>query len=150
MKEGIIRPLVICVFQQEDTILVAEGYDPVKEDYFYRPIGGGIEFGETSEEALIREMEEELDTAVTQLVYLGTLENIFSFNGNTGHEIVRVYDAAFTDNFFNKAITFEGIEDNGEKFKVLRLPIQTFQSGELRLVPENLLDLLEMNGIAHK
>lgn len=150
MKEGIIRPLVICVFQQEDTILVAEGYDPVKGDYFYRPIGGGIEFGETSEEALIREMKEELDTAVMGLVYLGTLENIFRFNGNIGHEIVRVYDASFTDHSFNKAITFEGIEDNGERFTVMRLPIQTFRSGEHRLVPENLLDLLELKGIAHK
>ena len=41
MKKGIIRPLVICLFKKGDTILVAEGYDPVKDDYYYRPIGGG-------------------------------------------------------------------------------------------------------------
>lgn len=40
MKKGIIRPLVICLFKKGDTILVAEGYDPVKDDYYYRPIGG--------------------------------------------------------------------------------------------------------------
>lgn len=146
MKEGIIRPLVICVFQKGDNILVAEGYDPLKEDHFYRPIGGGIEFGENSEEALIREMREELGTEITDLTYLGTLENIFTFNGKRGHEIVRVYDASFVDDSFNTNDSFEGIEDNGETFNVMRIPIQTFQTGELRLVPENLLDLLEVNG----
>lgn len=41
MTKGIIRPLVICIFKRDDTILVAEGYDSVKDDYYYRPIGGG-------------------------------------------------------------------------------------------------------------
>ncbi|GKV68655.1 NUDIX hydrolase [Sporosarcina sp. NCCP-2716] len=145
MKEGSIRPLVICIFRQGDTILVAEGYDPVKKEHFYRPIGGGIEFGESSEEALIREMKEELGADVTELTYLGTLENIFTFNGRTGHEIVRVYDASFIDDLFNTKESFEGIEDNGHVFKVLRLPIQTFRTGRKRLVPENLLDLLSAN-----
>ncbi|MEK3765992.1 hypothetical protein [Solibacillus sp. FSL K6-4121] len=27
MKKGIIRALVICIFQKDDSILVAEGYD---------------------------------------------------------------------------------------------------------------------------
>lgn len=58
MRKGIIQPLVICIFQKDDSILVAEGYDPVKKDYFYRPIGGGIEYGEKSSDALIREVDE--------------------------------------------------------------------------------------------
>ena len=28
---------------------------------------------------------------------IGTLENIFTFNGGAGHEIVQVYDASFVD-----------------------------------------------------
>jgi len=43
-----IRSIAICVFRHKNHILVAEGYDPVKDEYFYRPLGGGIEFGETS------------------------------------------------------------------------------------------------------
>ncbi|WJY28297.1 NUDIX hydrolase [Sporosarcina trichiuri] len=142
MKEGVIRPIAICIFRQQDTILVAEGYDAVKGDHFYRPIGGGIEFGETSEETLAREIREELNAAITDLTYLGTVENVFTFNGKTGHEIVRVYDGVFVDKFFNTAETFEGIEDNGASFVVRRLPIHKFQSGELRIVPDGLLDLL--------
>lgn len=40
MRKVIIRPLVICIFQKDNSILVAEGYDPI-EDKFHRPIGGG-------------------------------------------------------------------------------------------------------------
>jgi hypothetical protein len=40
-----IRPIAICVFRHKDRILVAEGYDPVKKQTFYRPLGGVIEFG---------------------------------------------------------------------------------------------------------
>lgn len=145
MKKGRIRPLVICIFQKDDTILVAEGYDPVKDDYFYRPIGGGIEYGEKSAEALIREIREEIETDIFDLQYLGTVENIFTFNGEVGHEIVQVYNAAFVDTSFYTKEVFEGKEDDGSIFKIRRLPISKFQSGELRLVPEDLLDLIKQN-----
>jgi len=40
-----IRPIAICAFLRNNRILVAEGFDPVKDETFYRPLGGGIEFG---------------------------------------------------------------------------------------------------------
>ena len=143
MKKGIIRALVICIFQKDDSILVAEGYDPVKGEYFYRPIGGGIEYGEKSAEALIREVREEIDTEISNLTYIGTVENIFTFNGEVGHEIVQVYDADFVDSIFYTEALFEGKEDDGSIFKIMRLPISRFQNGELRLVPEGLLNLIK-------
>lgn len=145
MKKGIIRPLVICIFQKDDSILVAEGYDSVKGEYYYRPIGGGIEYGEKSAEALIREVQEEIETDIFNLKYLGTVENIFTFNGEVGHEIVQVYDASFVDISFYTEDLFEGKEDDGKIFKIMRLPISKFQNGELRLVPDGLLDLIKQN-----
>ena len=142
MKKGIIRPLVICIFQNDESILVAEGYDPVKGDYYYRPIGGEIEYGEKSAEALIREVREEIEADIFNLKYLGTVENIFTFSGELGHEIVQVYDASFIDTSFYTEELFEGKEDDGKIFKIKRLPIRKFQNGELRLVPEGLLDLI--------
>ena len=93
-KKKRIRPLAICVFRHNDHILVAEGYDSVKDEYFYRPLGGGIEFGEPSAETICRELMEEINAEVDRgsLKYLGTLENIFNFNGKSGHEIVLIYD----------------------------------------------------------
>lgn len=142
MKKGKIRPLVICIFQKDDSILVAEGYDSVKDEYYYRPIGGGIEYGEKSAEALIREVREEIETDIYNLKYLGTVENIFTYNGEVGHEIVQVYDAVFVDTSFYTEELFEGKENDGKIFKIMRLPISKFQNGELRLVPEGLLDLI--------
>ena len=49
-----IRPIVLGVVKRGNKILVSEGYDKVKDEVFYRSIGGGIEFLEESKEALKR------------------------------------------------------------------------------------------------
>lgn len=145
MRKGIIRPLVICLFRNGNSILVFEGYDSLKGEHYYRPIGGGIEYGETSIVALKREVKEEIGAEITKPKYLGTIENIFTFNGNIGHEIVMVYDAVFVDTSFYSKSSFEGQEDDGTIFKLLWIPLNEFQNGNLRLVPETLLELIQKN-----
>lgn len=90
MKKGIIRPLAICIFRREEAILVAEGYDSVKMDYYYRPVGGGLEYGEKSLDAVKREVYEEIGAEIDNINYIETMENIFFYNGELGHEIVMV------------------------------------------------------------
>ena len=92
-----IRPLAIGIFRRDDRILVCEGYDPVKQQAFYRPLGGGIEFGERGAEAVVRELCEEIGAEMTNPHYLGTLENLFTYNGKPGHEIVLVFAVQLTD-----------------------------------------------------
>ena len=79
-KTNRIRPIAICVFRHNDCILVAQGYDPVKKEHFYRPLGGGIEFGEYSERTVHRELLEEIGAETCELKYLGNLENVYVFN----------------------------------------------------------------------
>ncbi|WP_223702568.1 NUDIX hydrolase [Sutcliffiella deserti] len=143
MKKGVIRPLAICLFQNNDSILVAEGFDNVSKEYYYRPIGGGIEYGELSSDALRREIKEEIKASITNLKYLGTLENIFKYNGEIGHEIVMIYDATFVDTSFYKKCSFDGQEDDGTIFTLYWKPVSEFQKGKLRLVPEGLLGLIQ-------
>ncbi|HAV77012.1 MAG TPA: NUDIX hydrolase, partial [Anaerolineae bacterium] len=112
-----IRPLAICVFRHNNRILVAEGYDPVKKQTFYRPLGGGIEFGERSEDTIRREIREEINVGVANLKYISTLENIFTFNGEHGHEIVQVYDGVLKEFGLYEQAEIVGKEANGESIR---------------------------------
>ena len=88
-----IRFVVLCVFRNNNRILVGTGYDGVKDEEFLRPLGGSVEFGETAVDAIRREIREELNTEISAPVQLGVLENIFTCEGKPGHEVVAVFDA---------------------------------------------------------
>ena len=49
---SLIRPIALAVPRRGDDLLVFEGHDPTKGQTFYRPLGGGIDFGETAEAAV--------------------------------------------------------------------------------------------------
>ncbi len=144
MKKNRIRPLAICVFRHNDHILVAEGYDSIKQQTFYRPLGGGIEFGESSVETICRELLEEVNAQVDvkSLKYLGTLENIFTFNGIPGHEIVMIYDGELVDSGLYEQAVMKGQEANGEAIRAMWKALDDFRSGKLILYPTGLLELL--------
>jgi 8-oxo-dGTP pyrophosphatase MutT (NUDIX family) len=138
-----IRPLAICVFRYNDCILVAEGYDPFKKQTFYRPLGGGIEFGERSEDTIRRELVEEIQAEVGDLWYLGTLENIFVFNGTPGHEIVQVYDGVLKESgLYDQAVIVGKEAEIDEDFKAVWMNIHEFGEGKAILYPTGLLELL--------
>jgi 8-oxo-dGTP pyrophosphatase MutT (NUDIX family) len=138
-----IRPIAICIFRHNDCILVAEGYDPVKKQFFYRPLGGGIEFGEYSEQTIHRELLEEIRAEVCELKYIGTLENIYVFNGTPGHEIVQVYDGMLRDaRLYEQAVIVGQEIDINASFCAAWKHIDEFGDGKLILYPTGLLDLL--------
>jgi 8-oxo-dGTP pyrophosphatase MutT (NUDIX family) len=141
-KKRKIRVLALAVIRRGDAILVAEGRDDVKQQAFYRPMGGGIEFGETGEQAAVREICEETGEVVTVLRYLGTLENIFTYNGQAGHEICRVYEAVFASEAAYQRETLEGTDDDEHLFTARWMPLDDFRRGAAPLYPDGLLDLL--------
>jgi 8-oxo-dGTP pyrophosphatase MutT (NUDIX family) len=137
-----IRPVALCICRNKDRILVFEGHDPIKGETFYRPLGGGIEFGEKSEDAMRRELREEINADVGEIRYLGTLENIFVFNGNSYHEIVLIYDGTLIESRLYDQAVITGKEANGDDIRAIWKSLDEFESGSLILYPNGLLNLL--------
>ena len=92
-----IRNLGIVIIRKGNYVLACPGKDSVKNETFYRLLGGGIDFGEHSLVALKREIKEELDVELVDYRLVFVLENIFEYNGDNGHEVDFVYEAKFKD-----------------------------------------------------
>jgi 8-oxo-dGTP pyrophosphatase MutT (NUDIX family) len=146
MTEHRIRALALCVFHHNGKILVNQFRDPVSQQTCFRPIGGGIEFGETSAAAIVREVQEELGLSMTDVRLLGTLESLFVYNGKPGHEIVQVYDATFADPSVYANSQIDGHESDGAPFTARWHASSSF-SEQSPLVPKGLHDLLKSAGL---
>lgn len=88
---GSIRNISVGLPVRSGHVLLLDGVDRVKGETFHRAIGGGIEFGEAAEAALRREFNEELGVTLGAAKLLGVTENIFEYEGNSGHEIAHVF-----------------------------------------------------------
>ena len=143
MTANRLRPIALCVIRRDDKLLVYSGYDRVKRDHYYRPLGGGIEFGERGATAAAREMEEELHARVRDVRWLGILENLFVLNGEQGHEIVMVYEADLADEGLYDRCPIWGQEDDGSPIVAVWKPMSDFTSGQSRLVPDGILTMLD-------
>ncbi len=134
------RPIAVAVIRKADGILVFAVPDPVKDVTGYRPPGGTIEFGETGADAVVREIREELSAEIVEPQYLATIENIFEWLGQPGHELVRVYEARFADPALYRRDSFECVEANGAAFTCVWKALSDFTREPL--YPNGLRDLL--------
>ncbi len=142
MVQKSIRPIAIALMSWNGKILVFEGYDKIREEFFYRPLGGGIDFGEYSRETIRREIMEEIGLLICEIRYLFTLENIFVCDGIPGHEIVQVYDAKLeNESLYGKEI--DGFEENGEILHCMWKSVEEIQAEGRPLYPEGLPEKLQ-------
>lgn len=137
---GYLRVKAICLFRHEGCLLAIDDHDPTKQQRFWVPVGGRVEFGETSRQAIIREVREELGAEILDLELLGVLENLFTFDGGKGHEIVFVYDARFAEPAMYDAGSLTGMEGDKE-FEAHWIDPNT-PAHNRPLYPEGLLNLI--------
>ena len=138
---GHIRPLALGIVWRGQALLVFEGYDRVKRETFYRPLGGGIEFGEHSQDAIRREFREELGAELADVRYVATLENIFICDGRGGHEIVLLYEVTLADPSFYRRETFE-VREEEARYVARWMPLLGFGADGPPLYPDGLLELV--------
>ncbi|MEM9150655.1 MAG: NUDIX domain-containing protein [Cyanobacteria bacterium P01_F01_bin.3] len=106
-----IRPIALGLIEHEGYLFVSRGKDPKTSESFYRFLGGGIDFGETSQAALEREFLEEVQAELTAIEYITCLDNIFVYNGKPKHELIQLFRAQFVDSkFFQVQETFRFVE----------------------------------------
>lgn len=95
-RSQVVKAIAV-IRRPRDGALLVSGHDDTALAPFHRPLGGHVEFGEYAEATVHREFAEEIGQALTDVVLLGVVENIFDWQGATAHEIVFVYAAAFRD-----------------------------------------------------
>lgn len=132
-----IRPIVLGLAIKENKLLVSEGFDKIKNQTFYRCLGGGIEFLEKSTDALKREFKEEINVEIVVKEFLGISENIFTYQGKDAHEHVFYYNIDISDkDYKNEYIV---ADDNG---KAVWININEFKNGNKILYPEDVFKYL--------
>ena len=134
-----IRPIVLGLAIKNNKLLVEEGFDSVKNETFYRCLGGGIEFLEKSSDALKREFKEEIGINVIIRDFLGISENIFTYKGKNAHELVLFYSIDIADKDFKEEYV---VTDDSGKSKALWIDINEFKSKNKVLYPEDVFKYL--------
>lgn len=95
-----LRVLALAVVRRPDDGALLVGLhdlDAAGEPAFCRLLGGGVEFCERSDAAVRRELMEELGVPARPVRFLGTLENVFVYRGEPGHEVILNWLVEFED-----------------------------------------------------
>lgn len=140
-----IRTLALAMIWRGDEFLVTEFDDEDREGYYYRPLGGGVDFGEYGKDALRREIGEELRCGIDDIDYLTTLENIFTYKSAPYHEIALLYECRLLNQSLYEQDIIEFFDDDGRLYAVWK-PLSFFENGGPPLYPDGLYEFLHHQG----
>ena len=137
-----IRTKALALVWRDDALLVCAIRNDDGSIKGWRPLGGTVEFGERAAETVLRELAEELNATAQVTQPRGTLENIYIHHGETGHEVVFLFDVTLTVPGLAAPDEFILTEDDGSRHLAAWVPLNRFTSGTEPLFPDGLLPLL--------
>jgi ADP-ribose pyrophosphatase YjhB (NUDIX family) len=137
-----IRMVALAICQDSaGHVLVERGYDRVRDEHYVRGIGGGVEFGERAEDALRREWREEFGLTLRETKRLAVFENLFTHEGEPGHEIVFVYSAEIAESWAYAQPELERTEPDGLVHRGVWATTAELKASGLSCYPLGFLDL---------
>jgi ADP-ribose pyrophosphatase YjhB (NUDIX family) len=133
-SEEKIRIKAMCLFHKNGKVLVSRGFDKVKNEHFYRLLGGSVNFFETSESGVRREIQEELQSEIENLKLVHVIENLFTYEGRRRHQIVFLYSGDLARKELYEQNSIHIVEDTCE-FDAQWVPTSDILSGRIPLYP---------------
>jgi ADP-ribose pyrophosphatase YjhB (NUDIX family) len=137
-----IRLKALGVFKHENRFLFSKHYDATHQDYFVRPLGGTVEFGEQSKDTLHREIQEEINAAITEVQLLQVIEDMFEHHGKPFHDVVFLYQARFVDEAIYQQSQITCEESDGIVYEAYWLSLEEIKEKQYRIVPQGLEAIL--------
>lgn len=141
-----IRARAVAVVRRDGRVLVERGYDRVAGSRFYRAIGGHIDFGERASRTVEREWKEEYGLTLDDVRPLGVVENMFTYEGRPGHEIVFAFEGRVVEAEVYQRDEYAGIDPDGRRHEAVWVSLADLRTDGIPLSPAGLLELLESTG----
>ena len=137
----VVKAMAVISRPRDGALLVSEHAGAVS---FHRPLGGHVEFGEYALATINREFLEEINQRLTEVRLLGVLENIFQWEGDTQHEVVFLFSAAFAHPAAYEIIEQPILDQPGERTRVIWRPRDAIDPP---LYPDGVADLIATSAL---
>lgn len=129
-----VRVKVMCLFTRNGKTLGAKGYDEVTKQEHFRIIGGNLDFGETTNKGIRREVREELKCDIENLKLVDVIDNHYTYNGHKGHDVIFLYKGNLSsEKLYEQDIIC--IEEPDCTFNAEWIPVVDILSGKTTLYP---------------